>query len=309
MRPAAIRSAARRLAPAAGIAALTVLLFAGCSSMGAPASSDSGAVPDLPAVEQSEAGDVGGVELAAPDENRSVIRTGRMSVTADDPIAAAEEAAQLATAAGGRVDHRSETPGSGTQSPRARLTLRIPVERLDAVVDDLRELGTVNSVSLDAADVTQQRADLDARIEALSASVDRLEALIGQATTTADLIEIESELTTRQSELDGLTAQRDALVDQVDFSTLSLELVTEDVAPVPEPATFWDGLVAGWTALVAFGSGLLVVIGALLPWLAALALLGAIVLGIVLAITRSRRRGSDATTAPEPQPADEASGH
>ncbi|QEO15360.1 DUF4349 domain-containing protein [Agromyces intestinalis] len=313
MTSAATRSWARRLAPAAGVAALSALLLVGCSAGGSMTSSpDSEAgipmqpMPEGPAVDAGGAADESAA-IEASDADRSVIKTGWISITADDPIAAADEAADIATDAGGRVDHRSETPGTDTSDARAQLTLRIPVDRLDAAVDDLRELGTVNSVSIDANDVTQQREDLDARIDALSASVDRLEALIGQAETTADLIEIESELTVRQAELDGLTAQRDALVDQVDFSTLSVELITERVAPTPQPATFWDGLQAGWAALVAFGSGLLVVIGALLPWLVSLAVLGAIVLGIVLAVTRSRRRRSDASAAPEPRATDEAS--
>ena len=89
---------------------------------------------------------------------------------------------------------------------------------------------------------------------ALTASVDRLQQLLATATSISDLIAIESELTTRQAELDSLTQQRDWIVDQVDYSTLTLDLVTEDVAPDPAPDDFWSGLAAGWAALVGFAS-------------------------------------------------------
>ena len=261
--------------------------------------------PDAP---QSIEGDDAAADADA-DADRSVITTGWISITVDDPIAAAQSAADIADASGGRVDSRNETPGTDTQTPSARLTLRIPADELDSAVAELRELGTVNSVSMDAADVTSQRQDLDARIDALSASVDRLQELLGTATSIADLISIESELTTRQAELDSLTQQRDALVDQVDYSTLSVELVTEAQAPAAVPGDFWSGLAAGWGALVVFGAWLSVAIGVLLPWLLAAAVIAAIIVGTVLLSTRRRRaRRADAaaSVAPPASPPAEA---
>ena len=150
---------------------------------------------------------------------------------------------------------------------------------------------------MNASDVTQQQQDLDGRIDALTASVDRLQQLLAEATTIADLIAIESELTTRQAELDSLTQQRDWLVDQVDFSTITVDLVTEDVAPDPQPDDFWSGLVAGWNALVAFASWLGVAVGVLLPWLLVALVTTAVIVAIVLLATR-RRRGAPTSTTP-----------
>ncbi|HEY9366105.1 MAG TPA: DUF4349 domain-containing protein [Agromyces sp.] len=301
----------RRLAPTAAVAAaLTALLLAGCTagqsaSTGEPGGMVEEVAPDAP---QSIEGDDAAADADA-DADRSVITTGWISITVDDPIAAAQSAADIADASGGRVDSRNETPGTDTQTPSARLTLRIPADELDSAVAELRELGTVNSVSMDAADVTSQRQDLDARIDALSASVDRLQELLGTATSIADLISIESELTTRQAELDSLTQQRDALVDQVDYSTLSVELVTEAQAPAAVPGDFWSGLAAGWGALVVFGAWLSVAIGVLLPWLLAAAVIAAIIVGTVLLSTRRRRaRRADAaaSVAPPASPPAEA---
>lgn len=231
----------------------------------------------------------GGAADSQQFADRSVITTGRVSITVDEPVESAQAAVDLAEARGGRVDSRTETPGADTQPPSASLTLRIPSDELDAFMAELREIGTVNSVSMNASDVTQQRQDLDGRIDALTASVDRLQQLLGEATTIADLIAIESELTTRQAELDSLTQQRDWLVDQVDYSTITVDLVTEAVAPDPQPDDFWSGVIAGWNALLGFATSLGVVVGVMLPWLLAALLVGAIVLVIVLLATRRRR--------------------
>ena len=298
----------RRLALPAAAAAITALLLSGCT--GNLATGSGGTPAEAPMLEAPEAGtaeeiagDASSDDGQAQAEDRSVVTTGRISITVDDPIESAEEVADLSERAGGRVDHRTETPGSGVQQPSASLTLRIPADELDGVVAELRELGDVTSVSMNASDVTQQRQDLDARIAALSASADRLRELLAAATSIEDLIAIESELTTRQSELDSLTQQRDLLVDQVDFSTVTVDLVTEAVAPEPVPDDFWSGVVAGWNALVGFAAGLAVTIGLLLPWLGVLAVLAGIVIAIVVLATRSRRRtGESAPALPDREP-------
>jgi hypothetical protein len=301
----------RRLAPTAAVAAaLTALLLAGCTagqsaSTGEPGGMAEEVAPDAP--QSIEGGDAATDADAADDDD--VITTGWMAITVDDPIASAEAAADIADSSGGRVDSRNETPGTETQTPSARLTLRIPADELDDAVAELRELGTVTSVSMDSTNVSAQRQDLDARIDALTASVDRLRELLGTATSIADLITIESELTTRQAELDSLTLQRDSLVDQIDYSTLSVELVTEAQAPAAVPGDFWSGLAAGWGALVVFGAWLSVAIGVLLPWLLAAAVVAAIIVGIVLVSTRQRRaRRADAaaSVAPPASPPAEA---
>ncbi|GAA1792846.1 hypothetical protein GCM10009748_29770 [Agromyces lapidis] len=287
----------------AAAAALTVLLLAGCS-MGSGGES-SGYEPAMPA--PAEGGDTGqsadeaaDADGGSPAATQSVITTGRMSITVDDPLAAAEEAAALADDAGGRTESRTEQPGAGSASPRAELVLRVPADELDAVVDELREFGHVNGVTMNESDVSTERKDLDARIEALGASVDRLELLLSQASTITDLIAIESELTTRQAELDSLTQQRDWLVDQVDYSTLTVELITVETAPDTAPDDFWSGLAAGWAALVGFASALGVAIGVLLPWIAVLLVMAAIVVLVVVLATRGRRRATPVTTPAAP---------
>lgn len=289
----------RLLVPALAGAAVTVALLAGCTAQG---SGESGSyvpmAPQAPVDEpqmlvEGDAGDAAKSDASTSAE-RAVITTGWMQVTVDDPVAGAAEAVKLTEAAGGRVDSRSETPGTDTQPASASLTLRIPADELDGVVDELRELGRVDQITTNASDVTTQQQDLDARIEALTASVDRLEQLLAQAATTSDLVAIESELTTRQAELDSLTQQRAWLADQVDYSTLTVDLVTEGVAPTAGPDDFWSGLVAGWEALVAFGSAALVALGVALPWLAVLAVVAALIVGVVLGATAPGRRRAKA---------------
>lgn len=288
---------------------LAALLLAGCSS-GMTAGTDSGSsmsegsvgeiAPMQDGTVQDGALSAGGFVPGAISD-RAVITTGTVSLTATDPIGAADDAIKLVTGAGGRIDNRSEQPATETQPAHATLVIRVPAEQLNTVLDKIKQLGVVNTVSLNASDVTQQKQDVEARIAALQTSVDRLLVLMASAANTADLIAIESALSSRQAELDSLTAQRDYLDDQIDYSTLSVDFVSEGTVAQGDPDTFWDGLLAGWNSLLAFLSGFIVVLGVLLPWLLLFALIAAVVLAIVVAARRaSRRRAAERDAALQP---------
>jgi len=266
------------------------VLLAGCSSS-AP---DSEAAAEVPASEVDAGGEAveGGSDASdSSTANRSIIITGSMYMTVEDPLGAADKAATIVKDAGGRIDGRSENaPDEGTGGS-AELTLRIPTNRLDAVVEDLRALGTVDEYKTTASDVTNQVTDLDARISTLRASTERIEALLVEAKDITDIIKLEDELASRQGELESLEAEQRGLTDQVSLSTIELSLTTVPVVIVEDdsPATFFDGLASGWNGLTNFISAALVVFGVLLPWLIVMAL---IAIGIVAAVRMQNARAA-----------------
>ncbi len=227
---------------------------------------------------------------APPQVQRDVVKTATISVTADDPPAAADRASALATEAGGRVDGRTEYGGSALDRARITLTLRVPADKLDGVIDGLKGLGTVESLDMQAEDVTSQRVDLDARIKALQTSVDRLLAIMRDARDPSALIEAESALSQRQADLDSLRAQRAALGEQISYSTVTVDLVAGATGgPAPEEYRgFLGQMERGWDALVDTGSNLLLLVGLLLPWVGA-AVVGLALLFGLYRLVRARR--------------------
>lgn len=284
-----------------GLAIGALALALGLGLTGCSADGYSGASPEVSldgGVAPQVAPGIDGRYLDVVDADRSVIVTGWATILVDDPAAAAAEATRIANAAGGRVDSRSERAPTDYSGGSATLVLRIPAAKLDATLEELKRLGTVQDVSLSANDVTLEVQDLDARISALETSIERLEALLAEASTTADLIELETAISDRQAQLESLQAQQRYLSDQVAMSTLTLDLVTEPVATDPPPGDFWEGIVAGWDALGKFAAGLLVALGAFLPWLIPIGIVALIVWGIV-ALSR-RRRASKAARRTSP---------
>ena len=276
----------RRILVSTVLLAVAVSL-AGCSASGsssdeaAPAGrgSEPSTVENGAAADSSVAGLVG--------QDRSVVTTGTMTITADEPLDAAREAVRIVEGAGGRVDARTEKAPTKDNRGSATLSLRIPSSALTSTLDDLRELGERPDVALSSVDVTTEAHDLDARISALRASVERLTALLATATDTKVLIELESAISERQGNLESMEAQQRQLADQVSLSTIDLSLISVTDAPVEQPDTFWSGLAAGWGAFAGFVGFVLVAAGVLLPWALAAAAIAAVV---VVAVRMRRRR-------------------
>ena len=119
------------LAAAVTLAGCTATGLSGVQSIpgnpgegGAPrAGSPQGGVP-LPETRELADGSASATVDAA---DRSVVTTGSMTVTAEDPLAAASEATAVVERAGGRVDARSETAPTKRQRGAATLTVRVPV--------------------------------------------------------------------------------------------------------------------------------------------------------------------------------------
>lgn len=297
--------------PAGALLGLLVagVLLAGCSQDADSAVSPAddtvggavGGAVDGSAAHADEGGsgqDAGG-EAAARDDARMVVQTGSVHVEAEDPIAAARAVADDVDRRGGRVESRSESAASADGTATAVLVVRVPATSVTATIEELGRIGEVTAVDLQADDVTGTAQDLDARIHALELSVQRMEALMSSAGTTKDLLEAESALSERQAELESLQSQRARLADQVALSTIEVVVSGPGVLPVQtqeEDGTFLTGLASGWEALVTTVGVVMVVLGALLPWLA----LAGVVALVVMAVRRRRRPAPAEPAAPEP---------
>lgn len=280
--------------------ALSAALLTGCAS-GAMNASDS-SMRSIGPQQESTIG--GNPDTWGPAEDKSlsvvgpqIITTVDLTVTVTAPLTAADTASTIAEKFGGSVSYRSERSATDDYAGSAQLTLRIPSEKLNNALDELKALGVARDTSINALDVTAEVTDLDARITSLQTSVDRLLELMSQATSTENLLAVESALSQRQAELESLQAQKRNLDDQVQLSTVNLYLESEASAPSPNPDNFWTGLVAGWNAFVGFWAGVLVALGVLVPWLAAAGLITVIVL-VWVKLAR-RRRAASASSEPQ----------
>lgn len=247
---------------------------------------------------QDIAGADGG-RSAATDAGREVSATGWLQMTVDDPKDTQQQITAIVTGLQGYVsssnvaDSPAATDVAYPVPAQSSITVRVPAERLQDVIDQVSALGTVSASSVDRFDVTDQAVDLRARIAAQETSVARLTELLAQSGSVSDLIAAESALADRQAALDADRQQLKMLEDQVAMSTLTVSLAPRDAAPQADPAGFGDGIAAGWAGLVATVNGIVIGLGFLLPWLAVIAIAGVIVWAVRRARRARRTRRSD----------------
>lgn len=241
-------------------------------------------------------------DIAAAPDGRQVIRTASVTVQisqtrtqdhdADDAAltAAVSEAAVKVRALVGVAGYVSSSESSGSV---ATISLRIPAASYESVMSALTRVGTITTRQEQAQDVSAQLVDVGSRILTMRASVTRVRALLTQAERIADVVALESELQQREADLDSLLRQQSALSGQVALSTITV-LVQGRLTGVPAGSTdprqqagFLAGLQQGWSAVTDFLGGLAQVVGALLPFLP---LVGVVGLCLFLLVRRARRR-------------------
>lgn len=227
---------------------------------------------------------------------RDIVKTASLTIDTADPAGVADKATSIIGNAGGRVDQRSDRTGFSSS-----LKVRVPVAALDAALNSLKALGTVQSLEVKTDDVTGQRVDLDARITALKTSVDRLLAIMRDAKDPDALIKAESELAKRQADLQSLQAQRDTLRDQITYSSIDVDLDADHPSgPAPQRYRGFLGQIEhGWDTLRTFASHLFLVAGFLIPWLSAALLLSAAGYLVRRRVLASRSRAVPAKPSPE----------
>jgi hypothetical protein len=250
------------------------------------AAAPSGVVGPVPA--QADQGSVPIGSVA-----RSLVRTAQLSVEADDPIGATRRVRAAVAGAAGTVAQESSTDSG------AQLTVRVPADRLDQLIDSIAGLGHVTNRTAQVVDATEDVVDLNARVASQRASVDRVRALLAEARSIGDVVAIESELTRREADLDSLTGRLNALKDQVALSTLTVDVEKAPITKTenPQPTGFLAGLAAGWEGLQASASAMGAVVGFLLPFLPVVA----VILGLVWVGRRlARNRRTPAGGAEQP---------
>ncbi len=301
---------------AAGLAAMTVL--AGCSgggagdeSIGTEATSgnDSGAPDSLAddarsfdaagsaaggrAEETGDSTSVTGPAARVPVEAGLYIRTGRVALVTDDLESARASLERTVRRYGGQIASEQTDSSDEGELRSSRLTLRVPSARFSVVMSSFAELGAVLDSRTEQEEVTTEVIDVASRIRTQEVSLGRLRGFLDRATSVASVIRLESEVARREADLASLRAQQDYLADQTSYSTIELALRAEvDPEPAPEEAEdagFLAGLSGGWNALLDVLVVAATVVGALLPFVVVVALVG-LPLAVWLRATRRQRR-------------------
>lgn len=118
------------------------------------------------------------------------------------------------------------TPQGAARSLQA--SLRIPAPRLPAAIAELKALGHVENENQSGEEVTQQHADLVARLKNSRETEQRLQAILVQRTgKISDVLEVEQEIARVRGQIEQMEAEQKNIEHRVDFATIDLRLSEE----------------------------------------------------------------------------------
>jgi hypothetical protein len=178
----------------------------------------------------------GGRAESSAFEKTMIARTIALAIVTKDFLASrASLDAILARHHGYAAQLTVSTTENAARSVQA--SLRIPAAELSSAVADLKALGRVESESQGGEEVTQEHADLVARLKNSRETEQRLQAILLQRTgKIADVLAVEQEIARVRGEIEEMEAEQKNLEHRVDFAAVKLQLTEEYKAQLNPPA-------------------------------------------------------------------------
>jgi hypothetical protein len=236
------------------------------------------------------------VDLTADDSvfgSPKVIKEGQVElrVARDTFGDSVDDVILLARRFGGSVQSTAiDDSGEG----RGTVIVRVPSDRFEDTLTELRDIGRIESQYVDTQDVTDEFIDLEARIRNARTAEHVLLNLMDEATTIADTIRVQNQLERVQENIERMRGRLRVLEDQTSFSTLAVDVIEEGAPKEEDPEEAgtlikaWRDAVEGFMGVV---SGVIVASGVVLP-VAVMALI------VALLVRRMRPRFE---RGPEPE--------
>ncbi|MBW4680714.1 MAG: DUF4349 domain-containing protein [Microcoleus vaginatus WJT46-NPBG5] len=135
-----------------------------------------------------------------------------------------EVSAIAQTQQGDILGFQNQKPQDSSMRHTASMRIRVPQNKLEATLDALTRLGTVQKQTLTAEDVSNQLVDLDARLRNLRKSEELTLKIMERSGSIGDVLKASQQVNTIRDEIERIDAQLKKLRDQVAYSTILLNL-------------------------------------------------------------------------------------
>ena len=298
----AARSAATESSPASGGTNASYM-----QPMADTAKSDGFAMAadESASVSQSEANPTGDFDV------RKIVYNATLSLTADDPEATLASLVQKTQEFGGYLsDSYTTTDDLGPTYSTA--TLKVPADKLEALVTAAQAVGKVTDYRLSSDDISLSYYDMQARLDSAKAEEKQLLEILAKCETVEDILAVRESLASVRADIESYTAQMNLWDNLVSYATLSVTISRtpktavegeKDLIQMWRASDVWDKMSRGFTNSARFVVNALGAIGIFL----AVALVPASVLflaiGLPIILRKKKKRKLALERAQQAEPA------
>lgn len=169
----------------------------------------------------------------SPTTERMVVKDVQIGLAVDDPEASAVRIRQMAEAMGGYVvsmNMYQRTLENGIKVPQGHITVRVPSERLNEAMDEIKAETSqpILSENVNSQDVTGEYTDLSSRLRNLEAAETKLQEIMDEATKTEDVLSVYSQLVITREQIELIKGQMQYYEQAAALSSIQVELVTNE---------------------------------------------------------------------------------
>jgi hypothetical protein len=246
-----------------------------------PAPSNSGDAVAGPVAGVVSSGDVrdtdgansasGFVGLAPVEGTPQLVRSTDIRIAVGDFEDAWAKANEIATEHGGAVID-SRTKQVRDEIAQGTVQMRVPTDKLEAVLEDLRELGALAQLNTSGDDIAPQMASVEEQISEATVREKELKTLEERATTFSETLDVQERLKKQRKQIKNLEEQLAAYRDRVETSIVTATVFQDEVAAGRGASILGNAVRTSGRLFLTIAAGALVLAGALLP-IALLALL------------------------------------
>lgn len=272
------------------------VLFTACSAFSAGSEAEESmdksyvmeeaAMPEAPMDAEASAGESDFSNV--PEMERKVIKTSNLDLeiesgTFDDNIL---KISNLAEKNGGFVSNSESYSDAEGNLSSGRITIRVPAEKFDFILDEIKNIGKVQSINISGQDVTEEYVDLESRLRNLEKQEEVLLDLMAQSKDVEDSIQVQRELSNVQGDIEVIKGRMNYIDNMVSFSTIEVYLSEPSAIKTSSGWGFLDALKRGARGAINVLNGLITALIIISPVLVFVA----IIVIIVWAIIRARKR-------------------
>lgn len=235
--------------------------------------------------------------------NQKLVRKMTVEAETNDLDALLAELNTRVASLEGYMEKRSVRNGSTTATRRYRhadLTIRVPVDKLDAFIEHIQGKTNVVFLTESADDITLRYVATQSRVTALETEQQRLLELLEKAENMTDLLLIEERLTNVRTELEEVTSQMRVFDNLVDYGTIQLMVTEVQEYTAVEEQSIWQkigsGLSENWQNLCDSAEAAFVFLITSLPYLIPVG--GAAVITVIavkLAMRKTKKKSPPTT--------------
>ncbi|MFO7820177.1 MAG: DUF4349 domain-containing protein [Halanaerobacter sp.] len=205
---------------------------------------------------------------------RKIIKESNLKITTKDLSSISKKVKDIIKAYDGYLANSNQW-----QSDRRyyRFTLKVPQKNFQTAIDELEKLGEIDNKRISSRDITREYIDLQSRLKSYQAQEERYLELLDQARNVEDILKIEKELNRVRRKIEQIQGQLNYYNNKVSFSTINVTF--SEPKPVINNNSWGilDSLKQSIQEFVDSINAIIVISGALIPWLVLTALLAFII--------------------------------